>query len=57
MKVDTPTKSPQKEKAQSPSRTQKLRGGTVAEIIKPGKGSQGARPGQKVNIILVFFFF
>lgn len=54
MKVDTPTKSPQKEKPQSPSRVQKLRGGTVAEIMKPGKGSQGARPGQKVNIILFF---
>merc|ERR1711982_242327 len=50
MKVDTPTKSPQKEKPQSPSRVQKLRGGTVAEIMKPGKGSPGARPGQKITL-------
>jgi len=49
----TPTKSPKAEKkAGTPQKTrvQNLKGGTVAEILTPGKGSQGAQKGQKITV-------
>merc|ERR1711879_766942 len=43
-KQDTPKKSPQQ------TRVQKLRGGTVAEILTPGQGQATASKGQKVTV-------
>ena len=49
-KKETPKKeTPKKDQSPKQTRVQQLRGGTVAEIITPGRGSQGARPGQKVT--------
>uniref|UniRef100_A0A7S4HYB0 peptidylprolyl isomerase n=1 Tax=Vannella robusta TaxID=1487602 RepID=A0A7S4HYB0_9EUKA len=53
-KQETPKKSPKKQESPKgtpqQTRVQKLRGGTVAEILTPGQGSATASKGQKVTV-------
>lgn len=56
--AESPKKQQQqqpKSPAKSPQRVQKLRGGTVAEILTPGNGKQTASKGQKVHTSFIIF--